>query len=271
MKSADLGRIEGPVLLFGGPYSNRHATQALRAEAARREIPPSACILTGDVVAYCGDPAGTVKEVRDWGCAVIAGNVEKQLAEGAGNCGCGFEEGSTCDRLSAGWYGFADAAMTEEMRGWMAELPDIAVFTQGARRYGVIHGGVADISRFLWSTSPESAFAEEVARLQALVGPVDGVVAGHSGLPFVRDVAGVAWINAGVIGMPPHDGGRDVRFVVLGADGPVIETLAYDWQAAQAEMRAAGLTQGYELGLETGVWPSEDVLPEALRRKSRRS
>lgn len=267
MKIADLGRMSGPVLLFGGPYSNRHATRALRAEAERRGIAPGAVVSTGDLVAYCGDPAGTVDEVRDWGCAVIAGNVEKQLAEGAGDCGCGFEEGSTCDRLSAGWYGFAEAAMTEEMRGWMADLPDIAVFEHGTRRYGVIHGGVADISQFLWSTSPERALAEEIARLQAQVGPVDGVIAGHSGFPFVRDVAGVAWINAGVIGMPPNDGGREVRYVVLGADGPVIERLAYDWQAAQAEMRAAGLTQGYDLGLETGFWPSEDVLPEALRQR----
>jgi hypothetical protein len=30
----------------------------------------------------------------------------------------------------------------------------------------------------------------------------------------------------------------------------------------------AGLTQGYQTGLTTGWWPSEDVLPLVLRRAS---
>ncbi len=29
----DLGALNGPVLVFGGPYSNLHATRALKAEA----------------------------------------------------------------------------------------------------------------------------------------------------------------------------------------------------------------------------------------------
>ena len=32
--------VDGPALLFGGPYSNLEATQAVLAEAARRGIPP---------------------------------------------------------------------------------------------------------------------------------------------------------------------------------------------------------------------------------------
>ena len=44
------------------------------------------------------------------------------------------------------------------------------------------------------------------------------------------------------------------------------ERLSYDVEAAVAAMKAAGLVQGYEIALETGVWPSEDVLPDALKR-----
>ena len=49
---------------------------------------------------------------------------------------------------------------------------------------------------------------------------------------------------------------------------PRLLRLAYDHAAAAADMRAAGLTQGYDRALETGWWPSEDVLPPALRRAS---
>ena len=266
MKLADLGTLDGQVLLFGGPYSNLHATDALLREARARGIAPDHVICTGDVVAYCADPVQTVAAVRAAGCAVVAGNCERQLAAGAGDCGCGFAPGSTCDRLSAGWYGHADAALGADARAWMAGLPDIALFTHRGARCAVIHGGATDVARFIWPNAPEAVFNEEIAAIAAACGPVDRVIAGHCGLPFTRRVGGVNWINAGVIGMPPNDGAPQTRFALM--DGDRIETLplAYDHEGAGRAMRAAGLTQGYDAALCSGHWPSEDVLPPDLRR-----
>ena len=59
MKHSDLGVLDGPVLLCGGPYSNAHALAAFTAEAKRLGVPASAMICTGDVVAYAaGRSAG---------------------------------------------------------------------------------------------------------------------------------------------------------------------------------------------------------------------
>lgn len=266
MHVVDLGRLEGVVLLFGGPYSNLAATSAVLTEAQWRGIARKHVICTGDVVAYCADARETVRAVRDAGCTVVAGNCEMQLAAGAMDCGCGFVAGSSCDRLSAGWYAHADRATGAEARAWMGGLPDVVTFQQAGRRVAVIHGGVTDVSRFLWPTSPEADFAEEVVALRELVGPVDMVVAGHCGLAFVRTVAGVTWVNAGVVGMPPNDGRPETRFATLEGGRPVIHDLSYDPAAAHASMQAAGLTQGYDAGLLSGYWPSEDVLPPELRR-----
>jgi len=87
MNDLDLGELSGPVLVFGGPYSNLEAARAIRAEAARLGVPPARTICTGDVVAYCADPGATVALVRDWGIAVVMGNVEESLGAGAGDCG----------------------------------------------------------------------------------------------------------------------------------------------------------------------------------------
>ena len=43
--------VDGPTLVFGGPYSNLQATRAVLAEAARRGIPHQRVVCTGDVVA----------------------------------------------------------------------------------------------------------------------------------------------------------------------------------------------------------------------------
>jgi len=207
--------------------------------------------------------------VLSTGWPTIAGNVERQLAADADDCGCGFEDGSTCDRLSAKWYAHARNEMTDDLRSRMAALPDIATVTVEGRRYAVIHGGVTDISRFLWPSSPDEDFATEIETLRDILGHIDGVIAGHSGIAFHRDVAGVQWINAGALGLPPHDGRPMTRYAMLDRGEVTIHRLNYDWQGAQAAMRAAGLTDGYDVTLETGIWPSEDVLPPALMRQAK--
>lgn len=267
MRHRDLGRLDGPLLLFGGPYSNRQAFEALLAEAAARGIGAERMICTGDVVAYCARPAETVAAVRALGCAVVAGNCEVQLAANADGCGCGFEDGTACDLLSAGWYSYARRAVDGAARDWMGDLPDIVSFTHHGRRYAVIHGGVTDIARFVWPVSPEAVFADEVAAIAAAIGPVDAVIAGHCGVAFERSVAGVRWINAGVIGMPPNDGVPATRFATLQGGRARIETLVYDHAAAHADMQASGLTQGYHQALLSGFWPSEEVLPPDMRRR----
>ena len=261
----DLGVLDGPILVFGGPYSNLQATMALFERATSLGIPASNLICTGDVVAYCADPVETVAATRDSGCAVVAGNCEKQLAANALDCGCGFDEGTTCDLLSAGWYGLANAAVGAQDRAWMAQCPDIVTFRHQGARYAVIHGGVRDVARFIWSSSPESVLTAEWCALEDIVGPVDHIFAGHSGIPFERKTSRGRWINAGVIGMPPHDGAEQTRYAVLDGGEVLFHRLEYVVDGAVAAMQAAGLVQGYDTGLRRGYWPSEDVLPEELR------
>ncbi len=266
MRLQDLGQLNDPVLLFGGPYSNLQATCALIRQAHMRGVAPSHMICTGDLVAYCGQPVETVAKIRQLGCPVVAGNCEVQLAEGRQDCGCGFQAGTACDLLSAGWFAHADKSVDAPTRAWMASLPDLITFTHNGQRCAVIHGGAKENSRFIWETSFDAIFEEEIMQIQALVGKVDRVIAGHSGIAFQRVIGGISWVNAGVIGMPPNDGRPETRYMMLQNGQVELCNLSYDHTAAQAAMQAAGLTQGYDAALGSGYWPSEDVLPPDLRR-----
>ncbi|WP_026756621.1 metallophosphoesterase family protein [Sediminimonas qiaohouensis] len=264
MRIDNTGVLDGAVLLFGGVHSNLHALHALMQKAHDLGIPPGRMVCTGDVVAYCAQPAECVDLIRHSGIHVVAGNCERQLASGAMTCGCGFEEGSTCDRLSAGWFAHADAHIGASDRQWMAELPDMIRFHHAGRDYAVIHGGATDISRFVWPISADAVFTEESHEIERHCGFVDVVIAGHCGLAFIRP-GSPDWINAGAIGLPPNDGAPQTRFAVLTGQGPRIERLSYDAQGAARQMQKAGLVQGYDRALLTGRWPSEDVLPPQLR------
>ncbi|MEM8581013.1 MAG: metallophosphoesterase family protein [Pseudomonadota bacterium] len=263
----DLGQLSGTVLLYGGPYSNLAATKALLVLADEQCIPLSNRVCTGDVIAYGADAEATWALVAKAGGTVVAGNCERQLAARAEGCGCGFEEGTTCDLLSKGWYDHAQRSLSGDALTEMAQVPDMAVFTHTGRRIAVIHGGVRNISRFLWPSGSDDEFNDEINYIEQEVGEIDVVVAGHCGLAFQRQIGSVTWLNAGVVGLPPHDGRPETRYATLDATGRiVIHRLVYDPAPTVKAMEHARLVQGYHRALETGIWPSEDVLPLPLRR-----
>ncbi|NJO23896.1 MAG: metallophosphoesterase family protein, partial [Sphingomonadales bacterium] len=232
-----------PVLVFGGPYSNLRALQALRSRAAALGVSPSSVICTGDIVAYCAEPEETIAAIRNWGCHVVAGNCEQQLALGADDCGCGFVQGSACDALSKDWYAFASGRISTGSRAWMGQLPSSLWFTYGGFSLRVVHGGIDHINRFLFF-SQRPLIAAELACARA-----DVVVAGHAGLPFIRRLGDQVWFNPGVIGMPANDGTPDVWYGIIRGTGDglsfLTQRLTYDHHGAAAAMREEGYADAY--------------------------
>jgi len=224
-----LGALDDPVILFGGPYSNLHALQALLDRASGLGISSDRIISAGDLVAYCAHGQECVDLIRGEGIHVVAGNCEKQLSEEADDCGCGFEEGSTCSILSNGWYPHALRTITSDAKRWMGELPDALTFEHHGKRYAVIHGGVTDISRFLWSVS---SITDLKAEIEAFGHPIDVVFAAHSGIAFERQIGETAWVNVGAVGMPENDGDQRTVFVILENGQVRFERLDYDYEGA---------------------------------------
>ncbi len=263
----DLGPVRQPLLICGGAYSNLEALTALFESAARLGIPDERIIHTGDVIAYCADPVGTARLLRTKRVHAIQGNVEESLWEAAPDCGCGFDEGSPCDRLSAEWFAYADSRIDTELRSWMGHLPCQLTFTMAGRRVRVVHGGVAEINRFLFASTAAEKLAGEFSAAEA-----DVIVAGHSGLPFTRRDEDRIWHNSGSLGLPANDGTPRVWFSLMIPEPDAIRfehhALCYDHEAAQTKMAAAGLPEEYADALVTGLWPNLDILPRQERDRT---
>jgi hypothetical protein len=175
-------------------------------------------------------------------------------------------EGSTCDLLAAQWYRYGLEEVSDAIKAWMRTLPRRIDFSLGGARFAVIHGGVREINRFVFPATPERD-----KKVELDLAGTHAVIGGHSGLPFSQVVGGRLWHNAGVIGLPANDGTPRVWYSLLvpGADGITVETraLRYDHQAAAKAIRAADLPDAYADALETGLWPSDDIMPESDRRR----
>lgn len=256
--------VDGRLLVFGGPYSNLQATEALLDEARRLGLGPERLLCTGDLVAYCAEPQATVDLIREAGCAVVQGNCEESLGADAEDCGCGFEEATLCDLLSQQWYSYSRGRVSDESKRWMAGLPRRLTVRVGGRRLLAIHGGVELINRFIFPHSPATEKAAELDTAEA-----DGILAGHSGIPFAELIGDRLWLNSGALGMPANDGTPRVWYALLEAGGDGIrvslKALDYDHATAEKRMREAGLTNGYAACLADGRWPSLDVLTPADR------
>ncbi|MDB5649428.1 MAG: hypothetical protein JWL62_948 [Hyphomicrobiales bacterium] len=261
--------FDQPLLVFGGPYSNLQAMQALLAQAHGLGVSPARMICTGDVVAYGADGGACVDLLRDSGVHVVAGNCEIALGENADDCGCGFAPGSTCDLDSRRWFAHGRATLSSAQRAWMRERPHRLDVEINGLRLAVIHGSLSDVSRFVFASTP--------ARVKALdlnESGVDGIVAGHCGLPFTHLMGARMWHNAGTIGMPANDGTPRVWFSLLTPGKTprslIVEhmPLDYDHAGAAAAMRAVALPESYAKALGTGLWPSCDVLPLSEVRRS---
>lgn len=265
----DIGTFDQPVLVFGGPYSNLEATQALLQCASAMEIPPERMNCTGDVVAYCADPDATTDLIASSGIVVVKGNCEESLSADSDDCGCGFAEGSICDTLSVQWYAHAREKLTSASKRWMANLPRLIEFEMARRHFTVVHGAPSAINQYIFESTEDAIVVSEIERSRS-----DGVLCGHSGLPFTRFVDGRLWHNAGVIGLPANDGTPRVWFSTLtpAGDKIVIEhhALGYDHVRAAQKMRKRGLPEAYAQTLESGIWDNCEILPAAETKQQGR-
>ena len=256
-----LGELTGPLLVFGGPYSNLQATQAMKAVARQRNIPPEHVFCTGDTVAYCGDPYETLELIREWGVNVVKGNCEASLAADAPDCGCGFEEGTTCSLLSVDWYRFASSQVSTEQKHWMEQLPSRITLSCAGHSIALIHGGLEQINQFFFPSTPR-----EVKRQEHSKSGADIVIGGHSGIPFGDTFSEGAWLNTGVIGLPANDGTKDGWYLLLETAEHGLKAswhrLIYNAEKASQTMKDVGLCGGYQEALLTGLWPSMEILPE---------
>ncbi len=260
----DLGALAGPLIAFGGPLGNIDALDALMVEAHRLDVAPHNMFCTGDVAAYCADPAPCIESLRASGVQVVMGNCEESLAQDAGDCGCNFIAGSTCDGLADAWYSYTRNQTSPEDRAWMAALPRRITFTMGGTKLAVIHGGARQINRYLFASDRQD-LAEESESLAA-----DLVIAGHCGLPFTTDIGARLWHNPGALGLPANDGTPRVWYALISWEAGAVtishHPLDYDHLAQARKMRAALLPEAYAQTLVTGLWPDTAILPKAEAR-----
>jgi putative phosphoesterase len=232
--------------VFGDVHGNRHALEAVLADISQRGVDATYCL--GDLVGYGAFPNEVTARVSDAAFPTIMGNYDDGVGFERDECGCAYKEER--DRLlgdrSLAW---TKAAVTAEHKAFLRQLlPELRLTIDG-RRVLLVHGSPRRMNEYLFEDRPLSSFQRLAAASNA-----DVIVFGHTHQPYVKQVDGVWFVNAGSVGKP-KDGDPRACYAILepAADPPAsFVRVGYDVAAAATAIRDSGLPHEFAVDVETG-------------------
>ncbi len=237
------------IAVFGDLHGNSAATEAVLA-AIDAEAPDAVCCL-GDLVGYGACPNEVIDLIRERDMPTIMGNYDDGVGFDRDDCGCAYKDAGERQRGQASLM-WTRRVTTDANKAWLRSLvPEIRLETVGTR-VRLVHGSPRRMNEYLFEDRDPASLAR-IAR----VADCDVLVFGHTHKPWVREIEGVLFVNAGSAGKP-KDGDPRACWVLLtvGDEGTVgvdVRRVDYDIAAMAAAIRAAeGLPDRFATDIETG-------------------
>jgi diadenosine tetraphosphatase ApaH/serine/threonine PP2A family protein phosphatase/pyruvate-formate lyase-activating enzyme len=198
----------------------------------------------------------------------VAGNYDVAIGRGDADCGCGYSD-ERDNRYAQVMYDYTRAHTPAGFAAWMAALPTERREVVGGVDVHFVHGSPLAINDFVWESLDDDELALRVRSSGA-----DVLLCTHTGIPWERRVEGTLVVNVGTVGRPANDGRPDTWYALVDAEGGAataeLVSLAYDWRAQAASMRAAGLPEPFVETIETGWWTTcLEVVPAPERARGR--
>jgi putative phosphoesterase len=196
----------------------------------------------GDLVGYGAHPNEVCALIEQREIPTIYGNYDYAIARELDDCGCAYvdQHDRELGEQSVAWtLEHTDQASKDFMRG----LPFDLRFEIGSVPVHLVHGSPRKVNEYLFEDKPASLYERLAAAEEA-----DALVFGHTHKPWVREYAGILFVNCGSVGKPKDGDPRSGFAVLQDAGGKLdvtIRRVDYDVEAAARDVAAAGLPSEY--------------------------
>jgi putative phosphoesterase len=237
------------IAIFSDLHGNSAATEATLA--AIDAAAPDAVYCLGDLVGYGARPNETIDLIRDRAIPTIMGNYDDGVGFDRDDCGCAYRDEAEAARGQQSLF-WTRKVTTAENKAYLRTLvPEIRFAAEG-HRFRLVHGSPRRMNEYLFEDRDQRSL-ERIAQMA----DCDVLVFGHTHKPWVREIAGVLFVNDGSAGKPKDGDPRAAWALLTAAAGQQVQVeirrVEYDVASMAAAIRAAdGLPDHFARDLETG-------------------
>lgn len=217
--------------VIGDIHSNIIALDAVLADIKSKAV--DFILSTGDLVGYAPFPNEVIQRLRREGILSIQGNYDRAVGNKELVCGCDYQEERQLE-MAGRSMAFTNAAVIDEARNYLRNLPESLIVEAGGLKVVVVHGSPRQINEYLFEDSTE--VIEVTKELDA-----DILICGHTHKPYHRVINGKHVINSGSVGKPKHGNPNATYVIVAVADGAVsaeIQEVPYNFEKVAAAIEA---------------------------------
>lgn len=231
-------------------HGNLPALEAVMDDIRSKNFDALYCL--GDLVGYGAFPNEVTEAIKAAGIPTIMGNYDDGVGFDRDDCGCAYRDDGEKARgqESLMWTRRQTTDANKEfLRTFVSEIR----FEAAGKRILLVHGSPRRMNEYLFEDRPISSFQRLAASSDA-----DMIVFGHTHKPYVKNVDGVWFVNAGSIGKP-KDGDWRACYVILspGADQPAeFIRVHYDVAGAARAIRESELPAEFADDIERGGRPT---------------
>jgi predicted phosphodiesterase len=247
------------IALISDIHANLPALTAVLADIDRRDI--RTIYHLGDLTGYAPWPDEVVATLRERRIAGIAGNYDSTVATDYKHCGCRAET-ERDEELSHLSYEWTRAHVSAETKAYLASLP----FRIDVRPFGghvpgptitLVHGNQTLNTVYVTEDRPDSFLEKMASGIGARAG--DMICFGHTHQPWLREIDGIQFLNAGSVGRP-KDGDWRACYAILNIDSSAIRSefirVSYDVDAAARAIVDSELPNEFAAVLRSGGAPA---------------
>ena len=234
------------IAIISDIHGNLPALEAVLADLAGRPHDRTYCL--GDLVGYGAFPNEVVDRIRTEAIPTIMGNYDDGVGFDRDDCGCAYRDEAEKARgqESLMWTRAKTSDPNKEfLRGFVPEIR----FEADGKRVLLVHGSPRRMNEYLFEDRPDSSFQRLAESSNA-----DIIVFGHTHKPYVKEVGGVLFVNAGSVGKPKDGDWRGCYVILTPGDAHPVAfvRVEYDLDRILQTMAATTLPAEFAEDLKTG-------------------
>jgi len=224
--------------VFGDIHGNIEALKA--AYAAAQAAGADKIYHLGDLGGYSPFVNEVVGFLIEHGVEGVQGNYDETVANDREHCGCKAED-PVQEEMANRSFAWTKEHASQKTKEYLRNLPFKISFVAFGKKVLIFHATPSKNNLYWYEDRPEKFFKEMAEKVDA-----DVMIYGHTHKPYLKDINGKIFINAGSVGKPKDGDPRACVTLIDITDGKVnVEFLRvpYDVEKAAKAIVSSGLPE----------------------------